>query len=181
MADLGSRCAFGAPGIPPRWTRGDKDAIGTAYSVSSRIWFTLAAGIVTEVYYPTIDRPQIRDLQYLVTDGKTFFHDERRHFDSVVEELAPRTLGFRVTNTCRVLPYRIVKEIVADPHHPCLLVHTRVESEDEELLGRLRLFALLAPHLDGSGDGQQRQPVRSGRAQGAGGQSGHPGWRWARR
>ena len=41
--------------------------------------FTLAAGIVSEVYYPTIDRPQIRDLQFLITDGKTFFHDERRH------------------------------------------------------------------------------------------------------
>lgn len=40
----------------------------------------LAEGIVTELYYPTIDRPQIRDLQFLVTDGKTFFHEEKRDF-----------------------------------------------------------------------------------------------------
>ena len=85
--------AFGAPGIEPRWTRSDKQAVGTAYSASSKIWFTLAAGIVSEVYYPTIDRPQIRDLQYLVTDGKTFFHDQRRHMTATVEQLSEISLG----------------------------------------------------------------------------------------
>src|SRR5579872_7446147 len=60
--------AFGWPGIEPRWTHGGKDGVGTAYSSSSRIWFTLWNGIITEVYYPTVDHPQIRDLQYLITD-----------------------------------------------------------------------------------------------------------------
>ena len=67
------------PGLAPRWTRGAKDAVGTAYSTASRVWYTIAAGIVTEVYFPTIDTPQVRDLQFLVTDGSTFFHDERRN------------------------------------------------------------------------------------------------------
>src|SRR6267378_3545208 len=66
--------AFGAPGIPPRWTQSAKDAIGTAYSAGSTVWLTVSAGILNEVYYPAIDRPQIRDLQYLVTDGESFFH-----------------------------------------------------------------------------------------------------------
>lgn len=68
--------AFGAPGTEPRWTHGDKDGMGTAYSASSRLWFTIWNGIVTELYYPTVDRPQIRDLQFLITDGKTFLHKE---------------------------------------------------------------------------------------------------------
>ncbi len=147
-----NRRAFGAPGIEPRWTRSDKMAIGTAYSVASRIWFTLAAGIVSEVYYPTIDRPQIRDLQYLISDGTTFFHDERRHLNSVVEQLHPSTLGYRMTNTAIDRPYRIVKEVISDPHHPTLLVHTRVEG-DEDLLSKLRLYVLLAPHLEMGGAG----------------------------
>ena len=64
MAKLrGNRIAFGKPGIEPRWTQGDKDGIGTAYATSSRTWFTLWNGVVTEAYYPTIDRPQVRDLQ----------------------------------------------------------------------------------------------------------------------
>ncbi len=152
MAKPSTNRAFGAPGIEPRWTRGNKDAIGTAYSTSSSIWFSLAAGIVTEVYYPTIDRPQIRDLQYLISDGRTFFHDERRHLESEVEPLSPYALGYRLTNTCVDKPYRIIKEVIADPHHPCLLVRTWLEG-DEELLKELRLFALLAPHLEGGGAG----------------------------
>ena len=68
-----ARRAPGGPGIEPRWTHGAKVAVGTAYSTSSRVWYTLDAGCVTEVYYPTIDTPQIRDLQFLFTDGETFF------------------------------------------------------------------------------------------------------------
>ena len=142
--------AFGAPGIEPRWTRSDKMAVGTAYSASSRVWFTLAAGIVSEVYYPTIDQPQIRDLQFLITDGESFFHDERRHLTSQIEQLNPSALGFRMTNTCEEQPYRIVKEIITDPHYACLLMHVKLEG-DENVLDRLQLYALLAPHLEVGG------------------------------
>lgn len=147
-----SQQAFGSPGIEPRWSRSDKTAVGTAYSASSRLWFTVAAGIISEVYYPTIDRPQIRDLQYLITDGSTFFHDERRHMTSKVERISAHALGYRLTNECREEPYSIIKEVIVDPHHACLLVRTRLEG-DESLLERLRLFALLAPHLEGGGAG----------------------------
>lgn len=148
----GHETAFGWPGIEPRWTRGDKDAVGTAYSASSRLWFTLSTGIVNEAYYPTIDQPQIRDLQYLITDGRSFFHDERRHLDSSTRELSDHALGYEITNVDREGRYRIVKEIVADPHRACILIHTRVEVA-EPLIHDLRLFALLAPHLEIGGSG----------------------------
>jgi glucoamylase len=63
--------ASSGPGIEPHWTRSDKHGVGTAYSALSRVWFTVSKGILNEVYYPTIDRPQIRDLQYLISDGET--------------------------------------------------------------------------------------------------------------
>ena len=44
----------------------------------------MSARILNEVYYPTIDRPQIWDMQHLVTDGETFCHDERRHTGQLV-------------------------------------------------------------------------------------------------
>src|SRR5207249_11508432 len=56
-----ARRAFGGPGIEPRWTRSAKDGVGTAYATSSRLWYTLSLGIITEAYFPTIDRPQLRD------------------------------------------------------------------------------------------------------------------------
>jgi glucoamylase len=153
--------AFGKPGIEPRWTRGNKDAVGTAYSASSRVWFTLAAGILNEVYFPTIDSPQIRDLQYLVTDGESFFHDEHRHLDSTVSALSDHSLGYEVTNVDREGRYQIVKQVIADPHHSCILVHTRLEAE-ESIRNKLRLFALLAPHLGVGGWGNSGRVFRVG-------------------
>jgi len=147
-----TRRAFGGPGIEPRWTQSRKDAIGTAYSAKSTVWFTASAGVLNEAYHPTIDRPQIRDLQYLVTDGETFFHDERRDLDSELTLLEDHALGMRIVNTDREGRYRLVKEVISDPHRPCILVHTLLEA-DPDLLARLRLFALLAPHLEVSGWG----------------------------
>src|ERR1039458_10224334 len=84
---LKSPVATGAPGIPPRWTRSAKDAVCTAYSSASHLWFTTSIGVVNEIYFPTIDQPQVRDLQFLITDGETFFHEERRNLNSTTEYL----------------------------------------------------------------------------------------------
>jgi glucoamylase len=118
------------------------------------LWFTIAKGVVTEVYYPTIDLPQIRDLQYVTTDGATFFHDERRNFDNAHVALNPGALGYRITNTSQPTPggqtYRIIKQVISAPDLPCLLIHTTIDAPPP-LRQSLKVFALLAPHLDGSG------------------------------
>lgn len=155
--------ATGSPGIDPRWTRSDKDGVGTAYSALSRVWFTVSKGILNEVYYPTIDRPQIRDLQYLISDGETFFCDER-HLDSTHECLAADTLGYRITNADPKRRYRIVKEVIGDPHRPCVLVQTRLEG-DAGTLAKLRLFALLGPHLEIGGRGNNGNVVQTSRGE----------------
>jgi glucoamylase len=139
--------APGGPGIEPRWTHGAKTAIGTAYSTSSRIWYTLDAGCVTEVYYPTIDMPQIRDLQFLFTDGETFFHDERRNFCSKIDCLSEAALGFELINREKNNRYTVRKTILGDPYQNCLLLHARVEAP-QELLAKLRMYILCAPHLE---------------------------------
>ena len=141
------RPAPGGPGIEPRWTRGAKHAVGTAYSTSSHLWYTFSTGCINEVYYPTIDSPQIRDLQLLFSDGKSFFHDERRNFTSEVECVSEAALGFHVTNTNRERNYWVQKRIIGDPHQNCLLMHTRIMG-DETLLSTLRVYALCAPHLE---------------------------------
>ena len=117
--------AFGAPGIPPRWTRSAKDIVGTAYSTSSRIWYTASAGVINEIYFPTIDLPQIRDLQFLVSDGESFFHEERRDMASETEYLDEHGLAVRIITRDRSDRYRLIKEIIADPHLPCLLIDAR--------------------------------------------------------
>src|SRR5476649_789156 len=93
--------AFGAPGIEPRWSSSAKDGIGTAYHSSSRLWFTLSHGIVNEIYFPYVDTPNTRDLQFLITDGETFCHEEKRDLDHVIEYPEHSALLYRLTNSDR--------------------------------------------------------------------------------
>jgi glucoamylase len=157
----GNREAFGAPGMPPRWTHSNKEAVGTAYSSDSKVWYTLWQGILTEVYYPTIDSPQIRDLEFLVTDHHSFFHEEKRHLESHVELLAPHGLAYRITNTDPEGRYRIVKEVMGHPHLSCVLLHCKLE----RMKGTghpLGLYALLAPHLNVGGWGNTGLVIEAG-------------------
>jgi glucoamylase len=151
--------AFGAPGIAPRWTRSAKDAVITAYSSVSRVWATVSKGVLNEIYFPTIDQPQVRDLQFLITDGETFFHEERRNLNSTTEYLGECGLGVRIINADPDGRYRLVKEVVADPHQPVVLVHTRLEG-DPALLKKLHLYVLLAPHLAVGGWGNNGNVAR---------------------
>jgi len=135
--------------------------VGTAYAASSRIWFTLWNGVITEVYYPTVDHPQIRDLQYLVTDGKSFVHEEKRHLKSTCERLSAHALGYRITNVDPSGRYAIVKEIITDPHSGCILQHTQLTG-DETFISKLRLYVLCAPHLQVGGSSNNGYVVEVG-------------------
>jgi glucoamylase len=151
MAELqNQRAAFGKPGQEPRWSQGNKDGIGTARAVSSRVWFTLSRGILNEVYYPTIDSPQIKDLQYLITDGSSFFHEEKSHLYTKTERIAPNVLGYRITNSDPEGRYTITKEIITDPRNSCILQHTKLRG-NPQILEQLRLYAVCSPHLGISG------------------------------
>jgi len=139
--------APGGPGMAPRWTHGYKVAVGTAYSTGSRLWYTFDGKCVSEVYFPTIDTPQIRDLQFLFTDGETFFHDERRNFTGEIQCVSEAALGFDVVSREKSGLYSVYRTILGDPHQNCLLVHTRLEAPPE-LLAKLRMYVLCAPHLE---------------------------------
>ncbi len=153
MQPRGNRLAFGGPGIEPRWSHSNKDGVGTAYSSDSRLWYTLWRGTVTEVYYPRIDRPQLRDLEFLFADGGALFHEEKRHLVPRTERPHEHALGFRVVSEEPEGRYRLTKWVIGDPHQPCLLVRTRLEVLDRRLVGKLRLYALVAPHLEVGGWG----------------------------
>ncbi len=157
---VGDRAAFGAPGLQPRWATGRKDGVGTAYSADSRLWFTLAEGIVTEVFFPAIDAPQLQNLRFLVTDGKTFLHDEQKDLLTACERLSPHALGYRMRNRDPAGRYAIVKTVISDPHLPTLLQHVTLEGTAEDCAG-LQLYVLAAPHLGVGGLGNNAYVVEA--------------------
>ncbi len=142
--------APGAPGLPGRWTSSIKNSVGCAYSASSKVWYTTSHGILNEIYYPTIDRPQVRDMGFLITDGETFFHEEKRDLDRKFSYVDPAAPASRQVNRDPGGRYMLTKETICDPHASVLLVRVRLEAEPE-LLTRLHLYALLSPHLGGGG------------------------------
>jgi glucoamylase len=148
----GSGAAFGAPGLEPRWTSAAKDTVGTAYSASSRVWYTVSHGILNEVYFPTIDRPQIRDMGFILSDGETFFHEEKRSLETTFEYIDADSPAVRVVSRDKEQRYTLTKEIISNPHHPVVILHAVLEGE-ERVLSRLHIYALLAPHLNGGGAG----------------------------
>src|ERR1700761_8698682 len=109
--------AFGGPGLEPRWTSSEKDAVATAYAASSRVWFTVSHGTLNEIYYPTIDRPQTRDMELLFTDGESFFHEDKRDLKYTFEYIEADALGVRLRGADPEGRYIVTKEIISDPHH----------------------------------------------------------------
>ena len=154
----GQGAAFGAPGIEPRWTSSEKNTVCTAYSASSRIWFTTSHGILNEIFYPTIDRPQTRDLGLMITDGATFMHEEKRDLKSNFGYMFPEAPAPMVTNCDPEGRYTLTKEFISDPHAPVVLMRVRLDG-DAELLPKLKIFVLLAPHLEVGGAGNSARTL----------------------
>ena len=55
---------------------GGQARIRDGHPPQSNVWFTLRAAELTEIYYPDLSTPSFRDLEFAVTDGKTFLDRE---------------------------------------------------------------------------------------------------------
>src|SRR5690242_8443152 len=64
--------APGAPGALSHFDLARKDCVGTAANRTSKVWYTVAGGVLSDVYSPTVDNTNVESMQFLVTDGRTF-------------------------------------------------------------------------------------------------------------
>lgn len=117
-----------------------------------RVWFTLSHSIFNEIYYPRIDQACVRDMGLIVTDGATFFSEEKRDADSSVHWLAEGVPAFELINVSRDGRYRIEKQTLADPHRDTVLQQVRFIAQ-QDILSDYHLYVLLAPHLGNQGGG----------------------------
>ncbi|HEY1679090.1 MAG TPA: glucan 1,4-alpha-glucosidase [Candidatus Sulfotelmatobacter sp.] len=152
MTDTPIRYAPGWPGIPPRWTSSAKTGIGTALNQHSKVWFTLSHGILNEVYFPRVDQACTRDMGFLITDGRDFFSEEKRHCTYENRPLEPGIPAYTLVNACNSGRYRIHKEVFSDPYRNVVLQKVRFEALQGQL-SDYHLYALLSPHLANFGNG----------------------------
>ena len=113
----------GAPGALSHFGLARKDCLGTARNTTSKVWYTVANGVLSDVYYPTIDNTNVETLQYVVTDGSTFTDLQTRDMTYTVEA-KPDSAGMActVTATAKSGKYRIETEYVTDPARNTVLM-----------------------------------------------------------
>jgi len=152
VSDANDRYAPGWPGIRPRWTSSAKSGVGTALNSHSRVWFTLSHGILNEVYFPRVDQACTRDMGLIVTDGRGYFSEEKRHcrFENV--PLEPGVPVYNLINTSLDGRYQIEKQVLSDPYRNVVLQRVRFSARQGKLADH-RCYALLSPHLANCGDG----------------------------
>jgi glucoamylase len=139
--------APGAPGKDAHWPSAAKNGFGTANTLTSKVWFTLAEGVLTEVFYPRLDVPNVQTLQFIVVSPAGV---EREGADTIhnLQVLDSRSPTFRQINTARNGAYTITKTYTADPRRPSILVDVRFVTRNDIPYA---LYAYYDPSLNNSG------------------------------
>ena len=135
--------APGAPGLAPTWSSSNKDMIGCALG-ASRLWFTIGGGIINEVYYPRVDMPQIRDLGFLVGDGAGFWVEVKRQWKYDIQLAASGVPAVHIVHHHE--RFELTLRVTPCEHRDVLLIEVSLSGDEA-----LRPYALLAPHLGGTG------------------------------
>jgi glucoamylase len=146
--------APGAPGAPSYFDLARKDCLGTAAGQGSKVWYTVAGGVLSDVYEPTIDNTDVSTLQYIVTDGSTFTDLQARDMTYTVAA-DPTGMACTVTSTDARHGYRLVTTYITDPARDTVLMHTSLQALPGSgvSLAGLHLYARLDAHVNGNGGG----------------------------
>ena len=146
--------APGAPGTPSYFDLARKDCVGTAAAQGSKVWYTVAGGVLSDVYEPTIDNTNVSTLQYVVTDGSTFSDLQTRDMTYTVTA-DPTGMACTVTSTDAKHGFRLITTYITDPARDTVLMHTTLQDTpgSSTSLASLHLYARLDAHVNGNGGG----------------------------
>ena len=101
-------------------------------------------------------------MELLITDGETFFHEDKRDLKYTFEYIDADALGIRMHGHDPQRRYSLTKEIITDPHYPVVLMRVRLRIGDHgsaDFLASLKVYVMLAPRIDGRGMGNSARVV----------------------
>jgi glucoamylase len=151
---LAARAAPDAPGAPSYFDLARKDCVGTATGTASKVWYTVADGVLSDVYEPTVDNTNVSTLQYVVTDGSTFTDLQTRDMTYTVAA-DPSGMSCTVTSTDAKHGFRLITTYITDPASDTVLMHTTLQDTpgSSTSLAGLHLYARIDAHVNGNGGG----------------------------
>src|SRR3984893_15648871 len=146
--------APGAPGAASYFDLARKDCVGTATDRGSKVWYTVAGGVLSDVYEPTIDNTDVSTLQYVVTDGSTFTDLQTRDMTYRVAA-DPTGMACTVTSTDAVHGFQLVTTYVTDSAHDTVVRHTVMQDSPGSVtnLAGMHPYVRLDAHVNGNGGG----------------------------
>lgn len=139
--------APGAPGDESYFDLARKDCVGTARNTGSKVWFTVADGVLSDTYWPTVDATNVHTLQYLVTNGSSFTDLQTRDMSYTVKA-DPTGMSCTVTAADSAHNYRIVTTYITDPSSNAVLMQVRFLGPRGD-----QLYVRLDPLAGGTGGG----------------------------
>ena len=133
-------------GADAHWPTAAKNGFGTSNTLQSKVWFTLANGVMTEVFYPTLDVPNVQTLQLMFeVDGRMETELNDMRYDRL--RTSPDTLTFVQRNDAKSTQYFVNKTYVTDPQRNTVLIDFQVSSRVEGI----RVFVYYDPSINNSG------------------------------
>ncbi len=162
--------APGAPGSASHWSYSGKTGIGTSYEQYtqgqyqdsgstgniSKVWFSLAQGILTETMFGLIHEAQIQEAQFYVK-GDNFLHQEKTdtlsHIDYLHKDAQgrPLSLAYKIVNRDKEGRYEIEKHIFTDPDTNSLMMKVTFRA----LADNLTPYLYINPHMANTGPGDK--------------------------
>src|SRR6266404_3746293 len=141
----------GQPGNDAHWPTAAKQGFGAANTTRSKVWFTLADGVMTEVYYPTLDVPNVQMLQLIIVSAGGRVETESEDTIHSVQLLdTARSLSFRQENRAKSGAYTITKTYVTDPERSSVFVNVNFRWNAAGQCG-CALYLYYDPSLNDSG------------------------------
>jgi glucoamylase len=141
--------APGGPGSLSRFDLARKDCVGTAATPTSKVWFTVADGVLSDVYEPYIDNTNVHTLQYVVTDGHSFTDLQSRDLTYRVSA-DPSGMECTVVATSAAHGYTLTTRYLTDPARDSVVMRTTVSGPRAQ---GLQVYARLDAIANGNGGG----------------------------
>jgi glucoamylase len=152
------RAAPGAPGSTSYLDVARKDCFGTARNTTSKVWFTVADGVLSDVFSPTIENTNVHTLQYIVTDGHTFTALQQRDMTYRVSSPDPGGMVCQVTSSDRAHGFRLISDYITDPARDSVVVHTRLVpmGGKARAIRHLKVYVRYDATIDNTGGGGKK-------------------------
>ncbi len=145
--------APGAPGTTSYLDEARKDCFGTARDDVSRVWYTVAGGVLSDVFSPTIENTNVNTVQYIVTDGKSFTDLAQRDMSYSLSSPDASGMVCRVTSTDAKHRFRLISDYITDPARDSVVVRTTLSPLPGGSPSGLKVYVRYDATIDNTGGG----------------------------